>query len=87
MYYWENRLEVFGADKFFLPMTLSEALKDDLVALEAGVTRLLPRLDSSGRQIVLIEPHLHTRQDYSSESMVRSNVFDCACGTVCRALI
>lgn len=32
-------------------MTLAEALKDDLVALEAGVLCPLPHLDLSGRQV------------------------------------
>lgn len=56
MYYWVCRRELFGPDKYLLPMTLNEALRDDVAALEAGVYRLLPRLDSSGRQLVLLEP-------------------------------
>ena len=60
--YWEGRREVFGPEKFMLPMTLSEALCDDLVALEPCVLRLLPVLDASGRQLLFCNPCCHTRK-------------------------
>jgi hypothetical protein len=68
--YWESRRAVFGPEKFVLHMTLDEALCDDLVALEACVCRPLPRLDTSGRQLLLVVPGHHTREGYTSESMV-----------------
>ena len=71
MNYWENRREVFGPDKFKLRMTLNEALCDDLAAVEACCVRPLPRLDASGRQLIFLEPSRHTREGYTSESMVR----------------
>ena len=61
---------MFGSEKFVKRMTLNEALCDDLVALEACVCRPLPRLDTSGRQLLLMEPCRHTREGYTSESMV-----------------
>jgi hypothetical protein len=66
---------VFGPDKFVLRMTLSEALRDDLAAVEACFFHPLPRLDESGRQLLLVEPSCHTREGYTSESMVRSEVW------------
>jgi hypothetical protein len=72
--YWESRREVFGPNKFVLRMTLSEALRDDLVALQTCVVRLLPRLDESGRQLIFDDPCRHTRKGYTSDSMVRSAV-------------
>ena len=63
---------MFGPEKFTLPMTLSEALRDDLVALETCMLRLLPGLDTSGRQLLFWDPSRHTREGYTSESMVRS---------------
>jgi len=51
-------------------MSLSEALRDDLVALETGVFCLLPRLDASGGQILYLDPTCHTREGYTSESLV-----------------
>lgn len=52
-------------------MTLNGALCDDLTALEACVLRPLPHLDISGRQLLFLEPSRHTREGYTSESMVR----------------
>jgi len=51
-------------------MALSEALRDDLVALEAGVFCMLPRLDASGRQVLYLDPSRHTREGYTSDSLV-----------------
>jgi hypothetical protein len=70
--YWEGRKKVFGDDKYLLPMTLSEALKDDLVALDCCVYTLLPYPDRSGRQILFMDPHRHSRKGYTSESMLRA---------------
>lgn len=68
--YWEYRRELFGPDKYVQRITLSEALRDDLIALESGFYRLLPHLDTSGRQLVMLEPRLHTGEGYTPESMV-----------------
>jgi len=68
--YWESRRELFGEEKYLMPMTLSEALRDDLVALEVGWLRLLPKLDASGRQLLITEPARHKREGYTTESMV-----------------
>jgi hypothetical protein len=70
--YWEGRREVFGNDKYVLPMTLSEALKDDLAAIEAGVYLPLPKKDLSGRSMMYLEPHRNTGKGYSSESLLRA---------------
>ena len=70
--YWEGRREVFGADKYLQRMTLSEALREDLVALEAACKCLLPGVDASGRPIIFFNPPRHTREGYTSESMVRT---------------
>lgn len=51
-------------------MTLAGAVRDDLAALEAGVYRILPHRDLSGRQLVLLEPRRNTGQGYSAESLV-----------------
>lgn len=72
--YWESRREVFGPEKYLMRMTLSEALSDDLAAIEAGVYVQLPHLDSSGRQLILMEPHRNSREGYSSESGVSFTV-------------
>jgi len=51
-------------------MTLSEALCDDLTALETGTCFLLPRLDVSGRQVLYLDPSRNTREGYTSDSLV-----------------
>ena len=61
---------MFGPDKFTQRMTLSEALCDDVEALKAGVLTLLPNRDSSGRQLLLVDPQCHCRESYESASMV-----------------
>jgi len=69
---------VFGPDKFTLPMTLSEALRDDLIALETVFYCLLPNKDLSGRQIIYLEPRRHTGSQYTPESLVRRQEIDSA---------
>lgn len=64
------RKKLFGPDKFTMEMTLSEALKDDIVALEAGVYHLLPLKDLSGRQVIFEILHNHTGVGYTSDSLV-----------------
>lgn len=69
--YWEGRRKVFGS-KYLERLTLAEALRDDLVALEAGTLCLLPSRDVSGRPIVYSNPSRHTREGYTSKSMLRA---------------
>lgn len=53
--YWRKRVEAFGAEKAYLPMTLNGALRDDKDALALGVTCLLGTKDIEGRNIVFTE--------------------------------
>jgi hypothetical protein len=69
--YWEERRRFFGPEKFCLPMTLHGAMRDDHVAMETGFGRILPGLDESGRQMSLVIMRKHTRDGYSTDSMVR----------------
>ena len=61
---------MFGPDKFTQRMTLSEALRDDVLALKAGVFTLLPNRDSSGRHLLHVNPKCHCRESFESASMV-----------------
>jgi hypothetical protein len=69
--YWEERRRVFGEDKFCLPLTLDEALRDDAAALESGHFILLPKVDASGRQIVWCRMANNTKKGYDTMSSVR----------------
>jgi len=78
--YWEGRREVFGPERYILPITLSEALCGDseaIRALETGILRLLPNLDLSGRQLLFLEPRRHTKSGYTVESLVSELMNTC----------
>ena len=64
--YWKFRKEVFGAEKYFLPLDIEGALKDDRVALEVGHWIILPKPDNHGRTIML----WLKRGPYDFDSMV-----------------
>ncbi|CAB9512436.1 tocopherol transfer protein [Seminavis robusta] len=70
--YWERRLEVFGPDKAFLPLTPEGALKDDAVALSVGLLTLTGTKDSSGRNIMVADPTKQQFDKYSTQSMIRT---------------
>jgi CRAL/TRIO domain len=53
--YWSKRVELFGEEKAFLPLTLSGALKDDTVALQAGFS-FITGTDSTGRAVFVDIP-------------------------------
>lgn len=55
-------------------MTLSDALADDLAAIEDGVVTILNQRDVSGRQILYTQPNRRREGLYSSESLVRTLV-------------
>lgn len=78
--YWESRCEVFGPEKYVQRMTLSEALRDDLTALEASVFSLLPKVDAAGRRLLLLHVARHTLEGYTSESLVS---LECRFGACC----
>jgi len=73
MYYWKLRVEIFGREKAFQPLTLSQALSDDTVALEMGFARLLPGIqDPQGRAILYLDPSLQDKTRYNYMSMCRA---------------
>jgi CRAL/TRIO domain len=71
--YWNKRLEVFGPDRAFLPLTLTQALVDDESALEIGFARLVEgTIDPIGRGVMFVDPSKQDKTKYSRESMVRA---------------
>jgi hypothetical protein len=70
--YWDKRVEVFGPEKAFMPLTLSKALKDDAVALSTGFYSLTGTKDASGRSIIFIDPSKQDKSKYPRESMCRA---------------
>lgn len=51
--YWQFRLDNFGEDRCFLPMTLAGAMRDEVMSMaKARVLQLLPNTDAAGRAII-----------------------------------
>ena len=71
--YWEKRLDLFGPEKAFLPLTLDGALKDDLPSLKIGFIRVTCTSDDSNRGLLFVDPsRLPESGTYDRKSMARS---------------
>eukprot|EP00538_Stauroneis_constricta_P007252 CAMPEP_0119564372 /NCGR_PEP_ID=MMETSP1352-20130426/26767_1 /TAXON_ID=265584 /ORGANISM="Stauroneis constricta, Strain CCMP1120" /LENGTH=207 /DNA_ID=CAMNT_0007613125 /DNA_START=99 /DNA_END=722 /DNA_ORIENTATION=- len=71
--YWEKRVEVFGPEKAFLPLTLDKALRDDTAALENGTVGIFPyKMDDLGRQAVVYDPSKLDSTAHTRESCIRA---------------
>ena len=75
--YWTKRLDIFGSECAFLPLTQDGALKDDQVALGIGFLKLLPAKDVSGRSIMFADPSKLDKSKYERKSLVRSVWYVC----------
>lgn len=70
--YWDRRLELFGPEKAFLPLTLDGTLEDDSIALKRAFIQSTERIDESGRRIIFVDPSRLDKTKYKRESMVRT---------------
>ena len=70
--YWDKRVEVFGEDRAFLPLTLDGALKGDEISLEMAFVQSTEHADAEGRRIILGDPSKLDKSKYTRESMVRA---------------
>ncbi|CAB9518711.1 tocopherol transfer protein-like [Seminavis robusta] len=70
--YWDNRVEVFGPEKAFQPLTLDKALCDDGLALSTGFPTLSPTKHPSGRNILFADATTQMIGAYPTQSMVRA---------------
>mmetsp|Transcript_17200 Transcript_17200/g.38049 ORF Transcript_17200/g.38049 Transcript_17200/m.38049 type:complete len:651 (-) Transcript_17200:74-2026(-) len=65
---WETRLELFGPDRCFLPMTLDGAMKDEATnMLQWRIWQPLPVTDTAGRALIYIDPSRRNFAEYSME--------------------
>jgi hypothetical protein len=55
-----------------MPLTLSKALKDDMVAISMQFYSLTGTKDASGRSIVYLQPSKQDKSKYTRESMCRA---------------
>jgi len=70
--YWSKRLDLFGEDRAFKPLTLSSIYaNEDEVALKRGFLNLLPDTDESGRGLLFADPSKLDPTKYEREMMVR----------------
>ena len=66
--YWNARLEVFGPDRCFLPMTLTGAMRGEAVnATNHRIMQRLPGTDTSGRAVLFFCPYRRALAEYSAE--------------------
>eukprot|EP00591_Stephanopyxis_turris_P006432 CAMPEP_0195531250 /NCGR_PEP_ID=MMETSP0794_2-20130614/34802_1 /TAXON_ID=515487 /ORGANISM="Stephanopyxis turris, Strain CCMP 815" /LENGTH=295 /DNA_ID=CAMNT_0040662969 /DNA_START=82 /DNA_END=966 /DNA_ORIENTATION=+ len=71
--YWSKRVELFGDQKAFLPLTLSSnAFADDEIALKIGFMRLTHATDDSGRILLFADPSRFKPRQYERLSMARA---------------
>mmetsp|Transcript_16128 Transcript_16128/g.46289 ORF Transcript_16128/g.46289 Transcript_16128/m.46289 type:complete len:295 (+) Transcript_16128:238-1122(+) len=70
--YWDKRVELFGEDKAFLPLTLDGALKGDETSLGMAFIQSTEHADAEGRRIILGDPSKLDKTKYTRESMVRA---------------
>ena len=73
MKYWDKRIEIFGADRAFLPLTLDGALKDDVDGVLLGFGRCNDAMvDDNGRRILFVDPSLLDHDKYSRFTICRA---------------
>jgi len=76
--YWEFRLEYFGPDKCFLPMTLTGAMADEMMPMaERRIYQLLPCTDNSGRAIMILRLSHRDFSTYSLEQEIMAYFYLC----------
>ena len=68
--YWNARIQVFGEEKAFLPMTIDGAMKDDAECIQLGYLQVASQVDPDGRAIGLFDFNKQTGE-VSSESLLR----------------
>jgi len=65
--YWQYRLDGFGEDRCFEPMTLAGAMRDEVVNMaKSRFAQLMPNTDAAGRAIIYV---IIGRRDYSLYSV------------------
>ena len=68
--YWNTRIEVFGEERAFLPITLDGAMKDDGAAIQMKYLQVATETDQDGRAILLFDFNAESGE-VSSESLLR----------------
>lgn len=70
--HWKLRMELFGADRCFLPMTMAGAMKGEVEkVVERRIEQLLPVTDTAGRAILYEDASRRNLAEYSMEQEAR----------------
>lgn len=70
--YWAKRLELFGPEKAFLPLTHESLSEGTKAAIERGFVTVLPGVkDPDGRGVVLVDPSRIDSSKFERVDMVR----------------
>lgn len=70
--HWDERIQLFGSEKAFLPLTQEGALRDDENALKMSFLCLTGTADETGRQIVYCDLSKLDISKNTRESMART---------------
>mmetsp|Transcript_8081 Transcript_8081/g.11582 ORF Transcript_8081/g.11582 Transcript_8081/m.11582 type:complete len:316 (+) Transcript_8081:36-983(+) len=68
--YWKCRVQLFGDEKSFLPMTIRGALRDDYDSLSTGFCQILPQ-DDRGRTVIYHEKKRANTTVHHRDSLCR----------------
>lgn len=74
--YWSERLDAFGPERAFLPMTLAGGMQDEVMDwVQRPIWQLLPVTDSAGRSIFFTQTSLRDFSQYTTEQELRSFMY------------
>mmetsp|Transcript_33886 Transcript_33886/g.74340 ORF Transcript_33886/g.74340 Transcript_33886/m.74340 type:complete len:637 (+) Transcript_33886:221-2131(+) len=74
--YWQFRLDLWGPDRCFLPMTLAGAMRDEVEPMvNRCLNQVLPVTDTSGRAIIFGCPNRRNFSEYSIEQEFMALVY------------
>jgi hypothetical protein len=72
--YWDKKVELFGEDRAFRPLTLADFDDEDSEALRLGGTRYLPIKDAAGRGLIFVDKSRYDLRASHRKSMVRKEL-------------
>ena len=74
--YWEFRLDLWGPDRCFLPMTLAGAMRDEVEPMvNRCLNQVLPVTDTSGRAVIYFCPNKRNFSEYSIKQEFMAMVY------------
>ena len=70
--YWKGRVSVFGPDLAYLPMTLAQAVRDEVMNIATRqIWQILPVTDAAGRAVLFFSPSRRNFAEYSVQREMR----------------